>query len=75
MVASAHMSIVTAEVARGKRIMACTPPTGAIPDAAITAMMLAGTVEIYVLGGVQTMAAKALGTETMARVDMLVGPT
>jgi sulfopropanediol 3-dehydrogenase len=75
MIASAHMSIVTAKVAGVERIVACTPPTGAEPHAeTIAAMVLGGADEIYVLGGVQAIAAMALGSESMAPVDMLVGP-
>ncbi|MDQ2998164.1 MAG: histidinol dehydrogenase [Chloroflexota bacterium] len=75
MVASAHMSIVTARVAGVKRIIACAPPTGGQPHAAtVAAMALGGADEIYVLGGVQAVAAMALGTATIAPVDMLVGP-
>ena len=75
MVASAHMSVVTARAAGVKRIIACAPPTGGKPHAAtVAAMHLGGATEIYVLGGVQAVAAMALGTETIAPVDMLVGP-
>jgi len=75
MVASAHMSTVTARVAGVRRIAACTPPTQGKPHAAtIAAMALGGADEIYVLGGVQAIAAMALGTETIEPVDMLVGP-
>ena len=75
MVASAHMSVVTAKAAGVKRITACAPPTGGKPHAAtVAAMHLGGADEIYVLGGVQAVAAMALGTETIAPVDMLVGP-
>lgn len=75
MVASAHMSVLTAKVAGVKRVIACTPPiNGEIPAATVTAMALAGADEIYIVGGVQAMAAMALGTETIASVDMLVGP-
>ena len=75
MVASAHMSIVTARVAGVKRIVACTPPQqGKIPAATVAAMALAGADEIYVLGGVQAIAAMAYGMEGLAPVDMLVGP-
>ena len=75
MVASAHMSIVTAKVAGVERVIACTPPIGgkAHPET-IAAMALAGADEIYVLGGVHAVAAMALGTETIDQVDMLVGP-
>jgi sulfopropanediol 3-dehydrogenase len=75
MVASAHMSIVTAKVAGVQRIVACTPPTGGAPHAeTIAAMALGGADEIFLLGGVQAIGAMALGTETIAAVDMLVGP-
>jgi sulfopropanediol 3-dehydrogenase len=75
MVASAHMSIVTAKVAGVKRIVACAPPFRGGPHPAIVAAMhLGGANEIYVLGGVQAVAAMALGTETMKPVDMVVGP-
>ena len=75
MVASAHMSVVTAKVAGVERVAACTPPLdGRVPDATIAAMHLAGADEIYVLGGVQAIAALALGTETIDPVDFLVGP-
>ena len=75
MVASAHMSTVTARVAGVKRIAACTPPTQGKPHAAtIAAMAFGGADEIYVLGGVQAVVAMALGTETIQPVDMLVGP-
>ncbi len=75
MVASAHMSIVTAKVAGVKRIIACTPPTAGAPHAeTIAAMVMAGADEIYLMGGVQAVAAMALGTETIEPVDMLVGP-
>jgi sulfopropanediol 3-dehydrogenase len=75
MVASAHMSIVTARVAGVKRIIACTPPNQGEPHAeTIAAMVLGGADEIHVLGGVQAIAAMALGTETIKPVDMLCGP-
>lgn len=75
MVASAHMSIITAKVAGVKRIIACTPPiNGQIPDATICAMHLAGADEIYILGGVQAVCAMAIGTETILPADMIVGP-
>ena len=75
MVASAHMSVVTAKVAGVKRIIACAPPyQGAPCDAIVAAMHLAGADEIYVLGGVQAIGAMALGTESIKPVDMLVGP-
>jgi sulfopropanediol 3-dehydrogenase len=75
MVASAHMSVLTAKVAGVKRVIACTPPiNGEVPNATIAAMYLAGADEIYLLGGIQAMAAMAIGTETIQAVDMIVGP-
>jgi sulfopropanediol 3-dehydrogenase len=75
MVASAHMSVVTAKVAGVPRIIACAPPFKGSPHPAIVvAMDMAGADEIYVLGGVQAIGAMALGTETIKPVDMLVGP-
>jgi len=75
MVASAHMSILTAKVAGVKRVVACTPPIrGEIPVNTVYAMIMAGADEIYILGGVQALAAMAIGTEFVAPVDMLVGP-
>jgi sulfopropanediol 3-dehydrogenase len=75
MVASAHMSVLTAKVAGVKRVIACTPPIkGEIPAATVAAMHMAGADEIYLLGGVQAIAAMALGTETIEAVDMIVGP-
>ena len=75
MVASAHMSVVTARVAGVKRIIACTPPTDGVPHAeTIAAMVLGGADEIYVLGGVQAISAMALGAGNIGPVDMLVGP-
>jgi sulfopropanediol 3-dehydrogenase len=75
MVASAHMSIVTARVAGVKRIVACAPPHRGGPNGAIVAAMhFGGADEIYVLGGVQAVAAMALGCEAIAPVDMIVGP-
>jgi sulfopropanediol 3-dehydrogenase len=75
MVASAHMSIVTAKVAGVERVAACTPPLGGeLPAATLAAMHLGGADEIYCLGGVQAIAALALGTETMTPVDLIAGP-
>ena len=75
MVASAHMSVVTAKVAGVQRIIACAPPYQGRPHPAIvTAMHLGGATEIYCLGGIQAVGAMALGTETIQSVDMLVGP-
>ena len=75
MVASAHMSVVTASVAKVPRIIACTPPYKGTPNpAVIAAMHLGGAHDIYVIGGIQAVGAMALGTETIDPVDMLVGP-
>jgi sulfopropanediol 3-dehydrogenase len=75
MVASAHMSVITAKVAGVPRVAACTPPMGGEPHpVTVAAMHMAGADEIYVMGGVQAVAALALGTESIAPVDMLVGP-
>jgi sulfopropanediol 3-dehydrogenase len=75
MVASAHMSIVTAKVAGVPRIIACAPPFRGGPHPAIVAAMhFSGADEIYVLGGVQAVAMMALGTGSVAPVDMIVGP-
>ena len=73
--ASAHMTIITAKVAGVPRVVACTPPIGGeIPPATIAAMHFAGADEIYVLGGVQAIAALTAGTETMDRVHLIAGP-
>ncbi len=75
MVASAHMSVLTASVAGVPRIIAATPPFRGKPNpAVIAAMHLGGAHEIYVLGGIQAVGAMALGTETIEPVHMLVGP-
>ena len=75
MVASAHMSVVTAKVAGVKRIISCAPPYEGKPAPAIVAAQhLAGADAIYVLGGIQAIAAMAVGTSTIEPVDMLVGP-
>ena len=75
MVASAHMSVVTAKVAGVPRIVTCAPPFNGKPAAAIVAAQhLAGADEIYCLGGVQAVGAMAIGTERIRPVDMLVGP-
>lgn len=75
LVASAHMTVVTAKVAGVKNVLACTPPIrGEIPAATVAAMYLAGADEIFLLGGVQAVAAMAVGTETIQKVDMLAGP-
>jgi sulfopropanediol 3-dehydrogenase len=73
--ASAHMTIITAKVAGVPRVVACTPPIrGEIPAATIAAMKLAGADEIYLLGGVQAVAAMAVGTETINPVNLIAGP-
>ncbi|MES2666288.1 MAG: histidinol dehydrogenase [Pseudomonadota bacterium] len=75
MVASAHMSVLTASVAGVPRIVASAPPVKGEPHPAIVAaMQLGGAHEIYVLGGMQAVGAMAIGTETLKPVDMLVGP-
>ena len=75
LIASAHMSVLTAKVAGVKRIVATAPPFhGAAHPAIVAAMHLAGADEILVLGGVQAVAAMAIGTQSIAPVDMLVGP-
>ncbi|MCH7695567.1 MAG: histidinol dehydrogenase [Proteobacteria bacterium] len=75
MVASAHMSVVTAKVAGVKRIIATAPPNQGKPHPAIVvAMDMGGADEIYCLGGVQAVGAMAIGSESIAPVDMLVGP-
>jgi sulfopropanediol 3-dehydrogenase len=75
LVASAHMTIVTAKVAGVPRVAAFTPPIhGEIPAATIAAMHLAGADEIYLLGGVQAVTAMAVGTQTIGKVDLVAGP-
>jgi sulfopropanediol 3-dehydrogenase len=75
LLASAHMSVLTAKVAGVKRVIACAPPFEGKPAAAIiAAMSMAGADEIYTMGGVQAVAAMAIGTQTIKPVDMLVGP-
>ena len=75
MVASAHMSVVTAKVAGVKEIITCAPPyEGRASDAIVAAQHLGGADDIFVIGGVQAVAAMALGTESITAVDMLVGP-
>ncbi len=73
--ASAHMTVVTAKVAGVQRVTACTPPIrGEVPAATVAAMHLAGADEVLLLGGVQAVAAMAVGTETIGKVDLLAGP-
>ena len=75
MVASAHMSVLTASVAGVPRIIASAPPVDGGPHPAIVAAMhMGGAHEIYVMGGIQAVGAMALGTETIEPVHMLVGP-
>jgi histidinol dehydrogenase len=73
--ASAHMTIVTAKAAGVPRVIACTPTIrGEIPSSTIAAMHLAGADEIHLLGGIQAIAAMAIGTETIKKVDFIAGP-
>jgi sulfopropanediol 3-dehydrogenase len=75
LLASAHMSVITAKVAGVPRVITCAPPFAGKPAAAIVAAQaMAGADEIYALGGIQAIGAMALGTQTIAPVDMLVGP-
>ncbi|WP_322042345.1 histidinol dehydrogenase [Paraburkholderia sp. J67] len=75
LLASAHMSVITARVAGVKRIITCAPPFNGKPAAAIVAAQhMAGASEIYCLGGIQAVGAMAIGTRSIAPVDMLVGP-
>jgi len=75
LLAAAHMSVVTARVAGSRRIVTCAPPfKGQLASSIVAAQHLAGADEIYCLGGVQAVAAMAIGTEQIAQVDMVVGP-
>ena len=75
LLASAHMSVITAKVAGVKRVATCAPPfQGKFAPAIIAAQAMAGADEIYALGGVQAIGAMAIGTKSMAPVDILVGP-
>ncbi|CAK7221833.1 hypothetical protein SBRCBS47491_004663 [Sporothrix bragantina] len=75
LLASAHMTVVTAKVAGVPHVVGCTPPIrGEIPKATVAALHLAGADEIFILGGVQAVAAMAVGTQTMRKVDFLAGP-
>lgn len=75
LLASAHMSVITAKVAGVTRIITCAPPfEGAPAPAIVAAQVMAGADEIYALGGVQAVGAMALGTQSIAPVDILVGP-
>jgi histidinol dehydrogenase len=69
------MTIVTAKVAGVPNVIACTPPIGGkIPSATVAAMYFAGADEIFILGGVQAVAAMAVGTEALRKVDFIAGP-
>ncbi|KQX23244.1 MULTISPECIES: histidinol dehydrogenase [unclassified Sphingomonas] len=75
LLASAHMSVITAKVAGVPRVVTCAPPFGGKPAPAIVAAQaMAGADEIYCLGGIQAVAAMGLGTQSIAAVDILVGP-
>ena len=75
LVASAHMTVVTAKVAQVPTVTACTPPIrGQVPAATVAAMHMAGADHIFLLGGVQAVAAMAIGTETVPKADLLAGP-
>lgn len=75
LLASAHMSVITAKVAGCERVITCAPPFGGKPAAAVVAAQaMAGADEIYVLGGIQAIGAMAIGTQSIKPVDMLVGP-
>ena len=75
LLASAHMTILTAKVAGVKHVVGCTPPiNGQIPNSTVAAMHLAGADEIFLLGGIQAVAAMAVGTESIQKVDFIAGP-
>ncbi|MCX7676313.1 MAG: histidinol dehydrogenase, partial [Alteraurantiacibacter sp.] len=75
LLASAHMSVITAKVAGVRRVITCAPPFEGRPaDKIVAAQALAGADEIYALGGIQAIGAMAIGTQSIAPVDMLVGP-
>ncbi|KAI5864850.1 histidinol dehydrogenase [Durotheca rogersii] len=75
LLASAHMTILTAKVAGVEHVIACTPPiAGQVPNATVAAAHLAGADEIFLVGGTQAIAAMALGTETIPKVDFVAGP-
>lgn len=75
LLASAHMTILTAKVAGVKHVVAATPPiAGKIPNATVAAMHFAGADDIFIVGGVQAVAAMAVGTETIAKTHFLAGP-
>jgi histidinol dehydrogenase len=75
LLASAHMTILTAKAAGVPHVVGCTPPImGKIPNSTVAAMHLAGADEIHILGGVQAIAAMAFGTESIQKVDFIAGP-
>ena len=75
MLASAHMSVITAKVAGVPRVATCAPPFNGAPASAIVAAQhMAGADEIYALGGIQAIGAMALGTQSIQPVDLLIGP-
>ncbi|ENH98703.1 hypothetical protein COCC4DRAFT_155140 [Bipolaris maydis ATCC 48331] len=75
LLASAHITILTAKVARVQHVISCTPPiAGKIPNAIVAAMHLAGADEVFILGSVQAVAAMAIRTETIWKVDFIAGP-
>ncbi|KAM0327034.1 hypothetical protein ACHAQA_006157 [Verticillium albo-atrum] len=75
LLASAHMTIITAKVAGVAKVVACTPPAaGKIPLATVAAMHLAGADDIFIVGGIQAIAAMAIGTPTIPKVDFIAGP-
>jgi sulfopropanediol 3-dehydrogenase len=75
LLASAHMSVITAKVAGVPRVVSCAPPfQGKLAPAIVAAQVMAGADEVYCLGGIQAIGAMALGTESIVPVDMLVGP-
>jgi len=75
LLASAHMTILTAKVAGVLNVIGCTPPiSGKVPNATVAAMHFAGADEIFILGGVQAVAAMAVGTESIQKVDFIAGP-
>ncbi|CAK7234569.1 hypothetical protein SCUCBS95973_008980 [Sporothrix curviconia] len=75
LLASAHMTVITAKVAGVRNVIGCTPPIrGEIPSATVAALHFAGADEIFILGGVQAVAAMAVGTETIQKVDFIAGP-
>ncbi|KEZ43957.1 Histidinol dehydrogenase 1 [Scedosporium apiospermum] len=75
LLASAHMTILTAKVAGVRNVIGCTPPAaGKIPNETVAAMHFAGADEIFILGGIQAIAAMAIGTDSVPKVDFIAGP-